>query len=79
MKVGQLINILKELDPDIDILYMQNSGITAPIKSVQEVYYRGFYTEHFIGLCCGNKVEQGLVNDMHLSPIYITPQKKQPL
>lgn len=83
MKVGQLIKVLEQLDPELDILYVQNSGITAPIKSVQEISYRGFDPEIFVGLCCGKKIEQGIVNDMYAAPIYISQEsntrKKQPL
>ena len=84
MKVGQLIKVLEQLDPDLDILYVQNSGITAPIKSVQEISYRGFHPDRFVGLCCGKKIEQGIVNDMYAAPVYISQnaantQKKQSL
>jgi len=82
MNVGQLIKVLEQLDPELDILYVQNSGITAPIKSVQEISYRGFKPERFVGLCCGKKIEQGIVNDMRVSPVYISQEstrKKQPL
>lgn len=83
MKVGQLIKVLEQLDPELDILYVQNSGIIAPIKSVQEIRYLGFNPERFVGLCCGKKIEQGIVNDMYSAPIYISQEsntrKKQPL
>lgn len=82
MNVGQLIKVLEQLDPELDILYVQNSGITAPIKSVQEISYRGFHPDRFVGLCCGKKIEQGIVNDMYAAPVYISQEstrKKQPL
>lgn len=73
MKVSQLIKVLEQLDQDYDIFYVQNTGIVAPIKSVQECSYRGFQPETFVGLCCGNKVESV---DVKASPVYISTTRK---
>lgn len=73
MKVSQLIKVLQELDEDLDIYYVQNTGIVAPIKSVQEISYRGFAPNTFVGLCCGNSITR---DDILAIPVYIA-QKKQ--
>lgn len=73
MTVSQLIKILEQLNPDLDIYYVQNTGIMAPIKSVQEVSFRGFKPDPFVGLCCGNSIKR---DDILASPVYIS-QKKQ--
>lgn len=68
MKVSQLIKVLEQLNPDLDIYYVQNTGIVAPIQSVQEISYRGFKPDTFIGIVCGKKIER---EDINASPIYI--------
>ena len=72
MKVGQLIKVLQELDPEEDVLYVQNTGIMAPIKSVQECYYKGFKPESFVGLSCGKEIQR---DDISASPVYISQKK----
>ena len=69
MKVSQLIKVLEQLDRELDIYYVQNTGIMAPIRSVQEMSYRGFKPNTFVGICCGNKVER---EDILASPVYIS-------
>ena len=75
MTVCQLIKVLQELDPDLQVLYVQNTGIIAPVKSVQEVSYKGLGSDSFVGICCGNRIERP---DVYANPIYIS-QKKQSL
>ena len=65
MKVSQMINVLKQLDPDLDIFYVQNTGILAPVQSVQEC---------FIGICCGKKVE---TDEYSASPIYVSQNTRK--
>lgn len=76
MKVAHLIKVLQELNPDLDILFVQTSGIMAPIRSVQEITYKGFKPEIFVGLCCGDKIES---KEMMTNSIYISTHKKQRL
>lgn len=73
MKVSQLIKVLQELDGDLDIFYVQNTGICAPIQSVQEMSFRVFRPNAFVGLCCGKVVSR---DDILTAPVYIS-QKKQ--
>lgn len=73
MKVGQLIKVLEELNPDYDILYTQANGIVSPILSVQEVSYLGFKPETFIGLCCGKSMD---AKELYSCPVYISQQKQ---
>jgi hypothetical protein len=74
MKVSQMINVLEQLDPDLDIFYVQNTGILAPVQSVQECCYRGFTPECFIGICCGKKVE---TDEYNASPVYISQNTRK--
>lgn len=76
MKVSQLIKVLEQLDPELEVYYVQSTGIISPMKSVQEVSYRGFKPETFVGLSCANNIEQ---KDIRCNPVYISTQKKQPL
>ena len=72
MKVSQLIKVLEQLDPELDIYYVQNTGIMAPIKSVQELSFRGFKPNPFVGLCCGDAVSR---DDILATPVYISQKK----
>ena len=75
MKVGHLIKVLEELDPDYDIFYTQSNGVLAPILSVQEMNFAGFKPNPFIGLCCGKSVDG---KELRSAPVYVS-QQKQPL
>lgn len=72
MTVSQLIKVLQELDPSLDVYYVQTTGIISPMRSVQEVSYRGFKPETFVGLSCGNTIER---TDIQCSPVYISQKK----
>lgn len=74
MKVSQLIKVLQELDPKYEVMYVQTDGIFAQIRSVQEVSYKTYGLETFVGLCCGPKVEPK--DKFTANPVYIS-QKKQ--
>lgn len=75
MKVSHLIKVLEELNPDLDIFYLQNSGILAPIQSIRECHYIGFKPDYFVGICCGKTIDSGKILS---NPIYVS-QKKQSL
>lgn len=76
MKVSQLIKVLEEMDPDSDIYHVTVSGVFAPITSVQEMHYKGFYPDSFVGICCGERVDTTKDPSLLASPVYISPRKK---
>lgn len=74
MKVSQLIKVLEQLDPELDIYHVTVNGVVSPILSVQECNYYGFQPETFVGLSCGKRVEP---ETFSANPIYISQQKKR--
>ena len=69
MKVGQLIKVLEQLNPDLDIYHVTVNGVVSPILSVQECNYYGFQPETFVGLACGKRVDP---TTFSASPVYIS-------
>ena len=60
MKVKELIAVLSEVDPELDILFLHTHGVVQSIKSVSEVSYKGFVPETFIGLCCSKHPDSNI-------------------
>lgn len=72
MKVGQLIKVLEQLNPDLDIYHVTVNGVVSPILSVRECNYYGFQPETFVGIACGKRVDP---TTFSANPVYISQQK----